>query len=334
MLKYETDSRKVKKGQIFVALKGHTVDGHDYINDAIKNGAIKIVGEKNLNCPIEYEKVPSTEKYLKEHLKDDYADDINKLKIIGVTGTNGKTTTCYLLYQSLILLGEDVAYMGTIGFKYKDDDITLENTTPDILTIYNLLYDVYQKGCKYVVMEVSSHALSYERLYGLHIDYAAFTNLTEDHLDYHKTMENYLNEKLKIIDYLTPEKNLLVNIDDPVGIKFIEKNNGGLTLGLNGELKIDKWNFTPINTKLNFSYHNNSYEVTTNLTSKFNVYNYLTTVGILILMNYDIKDILKLAPKLKAPVGRCETHFVNNGYVVIDYAHTPETSSLCSLRNS
>ena len=324
MLKYETDSRKVKKGQIFVAIKGHTVDGHDYIDDAIKNGAIKIVGEKDISCLVEYEKVKSTEEYLKEHLKEEYADDINKLKIIGITGTNGKTTSCYLLYQSLSLLGENVAYMGTIGFKYQDMDITLENTTPDILTIYNLLYDVYQKGCKYVVMEVSSHSLSYERIYGLHLDYAAFTNLTEDHLDYHKTMENYLNEKLKIINYLTKEKNLLVNIDDPAGIKFIERNKGGLTLGLNGELKINEWNFTPLKTKINFSYKNNTYEVTTNLTSKFNVYNYLTSVGILILMNYDINEILELAPKLKAPAGRCETHFVNNGYVVIDYAHTPD----------
>src|SRR5699024_2507375 len=140
--------------------------------------------------------------------------EINKLKIIGITGTNGKTTTAYLTYQLLNLLGNDCAYLGTIGYKYKDDNVVLENTTPDILTIYSILLNLVDKGCKTVVMEVSSHALSYERIYGLHIDIAAFTNLTEDHLDYHKTMENYLNEKLKIIDYMNTNSILIVNSDD------------------------------------------------------------------------------------------------------------------------
>lgn len=201
-MKYAIDSRKVKPGQIFVAIKGHTVDGHDYISDAINHGAIKIIAEKNVSSTVPVEIVESTEEYLKKELKKEYADTINKLKIIGITGTNGKTTTAYLTYQFLNKLGNKTAYLGTIGFKLPDEEIGTENTTPDILSIYTLLLHAIEKECKTVVMEISSHALSYERIYGLHIDIAAFTNLTEDHLDYHKTMENYLNAKLKIIDYL------------------------------------------------------------------------------------------------------------------------------------
>ena len=201
-MKFQVDSRKITDGQICVAIKGHTVDGHDYIDDAIKNGASKIIAEHEVKCSVPVEVVPSTLEYLKVELKKEYADKINQLKIIGLTGTNGKTTTAYLTYQLLNLFNEKAAYLGTIGFKAPNDEIETDNTTPDILTIYSLLLHAIEIGCKTVVMEVSSHALSYERIYGLHIDIAAFTNLTEDHLDYHKTMENYLNAKLKIVDYM------------------------------------------------------------------------------------------------------------------------------------
>ena len=213
ILKFQVDSRKITDGQIFVAIKGHTVDGHDYIDDAIKNGASKIIAEHEVKCSVPVEVVPSTLEYLKVELKKEYADKINQLKIIGLTGTNGKTTTAYLTYQLLNSFNEKAAYLGTIGFKAPNDEIETENTTPDILTIYSLLLHAIEIGCKTVVMEVSSHALSYERIYGLHIDIAAFTNLTEDHLDYHKTMENYLNAKLKIFDYMNSNGKLIVNHD-------------------------------------------------------------------------------------------------------------------------
>ena len=230
-MKFAIDSRKVKPGQIFVAIKGHTVDGHDYISDAINHGAIKIIAEKNVSSSVPVEIVESTEEYLKKELKREYADTINKLKIIGITGTNGKTTTAYLTYQFLNKLGNKTAYLGTIGFKLPDEEIGTENTTPDILSIYTLLLHAIEKECKTVVMEISSHALSYERIYGLHIDIAAFTNLTEDHLDYHKTMENYLNAKLKIIDYLPENGKLIINTDDEYGQRFIDKFGKGITIG-------------------------------------------------------------------------------------------------------
>ncbi len=324
MNKFETDSRKVKKGQIFVAIKGHTVDGHDYIDEAIANGASIVVAEHPVDVPVELKVVDNSEEYLKEQLALEYKDKLSKLKIVGVTGTNGKTTTCYLTYQLLNLLGVKAAYMGTIGFKYQDMDITLENTTPDILTLYNLLLTALDKDCQVVVMEVSSHSLSFERIYGLKLDIACFTNLTEDHLDYHKTMENYLKEKLKIINYLKEEGTLIVNSDDEAHTAFLQKFNKGLTIGLNGDYKIIDTEITPATTTIKFSYLKKEYIVKTNLTSSFNVYNYLMALAIVNNLGYDINDIIKLTKDIKAPKGRCETYEVNNGYAVIDYAHTPD----------
>ena len=326
-MNYVVDSRKVKPGQIFVALKGHTVDGHDYIPDAIKNGASKIVAEKEVECSVPLEIVPNTEDYLKEALKKEYASKINELKIIGITGTNGKTTTAYLTYQLLNDLGEKAAYIGTIGFKALNEEIETENTTPDILTIYTLLLHSLEIGCKTVVMEISSHALSYERIYGLHIDIAAFTNLTEDHLDYHKTMENYLNAKLKITEYMNSNSKLIVNSDDEASKSFVNKFGTGIKLGYNNkkyDYNIIKADINPAETTIKFTNSNKEYSVTTNLTSKFNVYNYITALAILHEYGYSIDEIIAKTKDIKAPKGRCETHKVNNGYAVIDYAHTPD----------
>ena len=172
MLKYETNSKLVKKGQIFVAIKGNTVDGHDFIDEAIKNGASKIVCEKDLNFDINYEKVLDTKKYLQEHIVKEYSNTVNKLKIIGITGTNGKTTSCYLIYQMLKQLGKKVAYLGTIGFYYNNNKIELNNTTPDILTLYKYLIEAVDNNIEYLVMEISSHALDYERIAGLKLSVA------------------------------------------------------------------------------------------------------------------------------------------------------------------
>ena len=324
MFKYECDSRKVEKGQTFIAVKGLTVDGHDYIEDAIKNGATTIVGEKDLNLSIPYIKVNDSNEYLKETLKKEYSKDINELKLIGVTGTNGKTTSCYLTYQMLLELGVNTAYIGTIGYHHKEEFIELNNTTPDVLTVYKLLIHAKESGCEAVVMEVSSQALSYDRLYGINYSIISFTNLTEDHLDYHKTMENYLKAKLLILDHLTDNAIILANSDDENYIKFKKENHTFLTYGYNGDYKILDFDSTPSETNINFQYKNDKYNVTTPLTSKFNVYNYLTCLSIVNQYGFSINDILKITSKLHAPKGRCEAYKINGGYAVIDYAHTPD----------
>lgn len=324
MFKYENDSRKVQNGQTFIAIKGLTVDGHNYIDKAIQNGASCIVCEKDLDIDIPYIKVDDTSEYQKEILVKEYSNILDKLHIIGVTGTNGKTTSCFLIYQMLLSLGIDAAYIGTIGFYHKDEFIALNNTTPDILVLYQLLVNAQEKGCKVVVMEVSSQALSYDRLFGINFSTIGFTNFTEDHLDYHKTMENYLEAKKLILKHLKDNCVICANSDDEYHNEFNNNSNKFVTFGNNGDYKIIDYSTTPANTNLTFEFNNESYEIAIPLTSKFNVYNYLTMLSIVNQYGIDIKSILDKTSDLKAPKGRCETYLVNNGYAIVDYAHTPD----------
>lgn len=323
-MKYETDSRKIMPGQTFVAIKGHTVDGHDYIDEAIKNGATQIIAEKDITAEVPVKVVKDTNEYLKEHLLKEYSHLLKDIVMIGVTGTNGKTTTCYLTYQFLKKLNLKVAYLGTIGFYFLDEEITINNTTPDMLTIYKLLLNAREKGCTHLVMEVSSHSLYYERIAGLQFKAGAFTNLTIDHLDFHKTMENYLKEKLKLLNYLEPDAPFIVNIDDAAANNFIAKWSNTITLGINGDIKINNYKIYPNETFLNFSYQNKNYDINYNLTSKFNIYNFLTALFLVKSLGYSLEELIKIIPDIKAPKGRCETYKMKDRFIVIDYAHTPD----------
>jgi len=326
MIEFETDSRKVKPGQTFVAIKGYTVDGHDYIDSAIKNGATKIIAERNVDCSVPVEVVKDTKLYLNEELVKKYSKDFENLKIIGITGTNGKTTTAYLLYQFLNKLGNKTAYIGTIGFYYEDYMKELPNTTPDILSLYNLLYEAMEHNCTTVVMEVSSHSLEEKRIEGIRFDRAAFTNLTQDHLDFHKTMENYLNAKLKILNYLKPDGVLVLNNDDNYAHNFMDNSFEKITIGFSdgASIKVENVDYSITNTKIDFIENKEKYSVETNLLSKFNVYNYLTCYAILKSLKYSFEDIKKVTKVVYPPKGRCEIIRVNNGIAVVDYAHTPD----------
>ena len=325
MLKYETDSRKVLPGQTFVAIPGYTVDGHDFIEKAIENGAKSLIVSKDVNYDIPTTKVENTTDYLSELLVKEYSQEFKDMNFIGITGTNGKTTTCYLIYQLLKLFNVNAAYLGTIGFYHGDNFIPLNNTTPDILTLYKLLLNAKENGCNTVVMEVSSHALDLKRIAGLSFDIVGFTNLTQDHLDYHKTMEEYLHAKLKISNYLKDNSLLIVNNDDPKALDFKHKIKNNLSIGLNeADIKITNYKISPDHTNIEFNYQGSTYEVITNLTSKFNVYNYLFALTTLANLGFKIEDIIEKTKDIVPPKGRCETYKVNNGYAVIDYAHTPD----------
>ncbi len=325
MLKYETDSRKVLPGQIFVAIPGYTVDGHDFIDMAIKNGASGLIVSKDVNYDIPTTKVKDTTKYLTEKLIKEYSQEFKDMKFIGLTGTNGKTTTCYLIYQLLRSFNVKAAYLGTIGFYYEDDFIPLNNTTPDILTLYKLIINAKEKGCTTIVMEVSSHALDLNRIAGINFDIVEFTNITQDHLDYHKNMEEYLKTKLKITNYLKENGKLIVNNDDDKSTCFKERVKNSLSIGLNeADIKITEYKIAPDHTIVNFNYFEKNYEVKTNLTSKFNVYNYLFALATLVSLGFDINEVIAKTNNIIPPKGRCETYKVNNGYAVIDYAHTPD----------
>ena len=322
MINIKTNSRKVKPGDTFVAIKGFTVDGHDYIEDAIKAGATKIVC-KHGSYSVETLVVPSTKEWVQKYIVDNYKEEVNKLRIIGVTGTNGKTTTCFLTYQALKKLGVNAAYMGTIGFYYGDTKYELNNTTPEILDLYSYFIEALDHGVTDVVMEVSSHSLCEKRVEGLEFSEVAFTNLTEDHLDYHKTMENYLNAKLLILKQIKKDGVVIVNNDDDYG-KYFEVGNYK-TLGYSGNnYKILDYSQTDKGTLISFMVDGKSYEVETNLRSKFNVYNYLTCLALLNNLGFSIDEIAEVTKSIYPPKGRCEQIAVNGGEAVIDYAHTPD----------
>ena len=319
MIKIKTDSRKVVAGDTFVAIKGLTVDGHDFIEKAIANGATKIVCEHG-SYAVETLVVLNTKEWLQQYLLDNYKDEVNKIKLIGMTGTNGKTTTCFLTYQMLLSLGKKAAYMGTIGFYMPNVKRELNNTTPEILDVYSMITEAIEAGCEYFVMEVSSHSLVQKRIEGLEFSVEAFSNLTEDHLDFHKTMENYLHAKMLILDQL--KGTIIVNDDDPYAKYFETKSYK--TLGYNGsDYQILNYEETDKGTLIKFK-ADKEYSVETNLKCKYNVYNYLTALGILNTLGFSIEDIIKITKDIYAPRGRCEQIKVRNSYAVIDYAHTPD----------
>lgn len=324
MINIKIDSRKIKPGDIFVALPGSTVDGHDFVEKAYENGAAKAIVEHKVPCAIEQEVVNNTKEWLTNYVSENYQEQVNELNIIGVTGTNGKTTTAYLTYQLLNKLGSKTAYIGTIGFYIPDEAVMeLPNTTPDILDLYELILTAKEKGCKNVMMEVSSHALHQNRVKGLKFKVAAFTNLTQDHLDYHKTMENYLEAKKLILKQL--EGPMIVNSDDSYAQSWLDSYDNTKTYGFNGtDYQIISYEDTLKGTKLKFKYNDKEYETETNLKSKFNVYNYITTLSLVNNMGFSIEQILEVTPSIYPPKGRCEIIPVKDGIAVIDYAHTPD----------
>jgi len=321
MDKIKTNSNEVKSGDTFIALKGFKEDGHKYIEDAIKNGATKIIceyGDYDTDTII----VPNTKDYLNEYLDNNYSCLFNNLKIIGITGTNGKTTTAFITHNMLNKLGFKSAYIGTIGFYINGDFIKdLNNTTPDTLTLYKLIKEAYDNDCKYIVMEVSSHSLDMNRLSSIKLNISLFTNLTQDHLDYHKDMDNYLNSKLKIIDYLKDDGVLIVNNDSEYSKYFNFKNKK--SIGFNTST-YQVTNYINSKDLINFKYNDNEYSVKINLKSKFNVYNYMSSLSILNSLGISNEDIISVSSLIDAPPGRMETIIYKNNYIIIDYAHTPD----------
>lgn len=318
-MKIKCDSRKVEKGDTFVAIKGFGKDGHDYILDAIENGATTIVCEKGL-YEVDTLIVKNSKDYLIRYLKENYYEQIKDLKLIGMTGTNGKTTTCFLLYQALKKLDYKCAYIGTIGF-YLDEKIKdLNNTTPDILDIYEMLLAAKEHGCEYVMMEVSSHALDMKRVEGLEFDVAIFSNLTKDHLDYHLDMKTYALAKQKLFYQLKHNGTAIVNADDDYKSFFMVHNNT-ITYGLKeGDIKISDYTVDIHGSKFQIEAQN--YEMS--LIGKHNLYNMLVVIIVLRTMKIEEEVIKKIVSELDAPKGRMEIVRCDNNIIVVDYAHTPD----------
>ena len=310
------DSRKVNKGDTFIALRGINNDGHKYVMDAIKNGATTVIveeGEYSVNTVL----VKDTNKYLKEYLENNYYDKISKLKLIGMTGTNGKTTTCYLIYQALNKLDKKCAYIGTLGFYLIDEKRILNNTTPNIYELYEMLLEAVDKNYEYVVMEVSSQGLAMGRVDTLIFDYVIFSNLTQDHLDYHSTIDNYVLEKQKLF-LKTNNSFAIINNDDKYKDYFI-LDNKNITYGkTSNDYKIGNI----ISTIKGSSFKLNDEEYFTKLIGEYNIYN--ITVVIVLLKLLEIDNIKEIIEELDTPNGRMDIINYKDNTVVIDYAHTPD----------
>ena len=317
-----TDSRKVKKGDTFIALRGVDTDGHDYIEAAIDNGASKIICETG-DYPVETVRVDNTNQYYLDYIYNTYYDKVKGLKLIGVTGTSGKTTTCFLVYNMLKDLGCKVAYIGTIGF-YMDDFVReLNNTTPLIDELYGILSECVDNNMEYVVMEVSSHALDLNRVYGLEFDACGFTNISQDHLDYHKTIEAYASCKVKLFHMLRGNKNSVINIDDDHSSMFLVDGNNNLTISENkGDVSIYDIKLTNLGIDFKFDYLGKSYSKTIDMVGKYNIYNYMMAVMLINSFGFDIDSILKL--DVKAPRGRMEMVKFGTNSIFVDYAHKPD----------
>lgn len=326
MINIKTNSKKILPGDIFVALRGIRSDGHDYIEDAIKRGAKKIIAEEG-KYSINYEIVENTRTYLEKYLSENYNDRFNKIQIIGVTGTNGKTTVTKLLSSSLNALGHKCASIGTIGF-YINDELkeNLENSTPDLCDLYDYIDEAIDEGCEYLVMEVSSHALMNGRVETLMFNHAIFTNLTQDHLDYHVTMENYALAKQRLFKKIKPGGIAIVNYDDYYANNFLFPINHNITYGYNegATFRIVEDELKENSTMFKFKYRDDKYQVNTKLVGKFNIYNTLPVIIFLLCIGTEPIKVLKTIYSVKAPKGRFEVIPYRDNKIVVDYAHTPD----------
>jgi len=317
------NSKKIKTGDIFIALKTNN-DGHQYVEDAIKNGASKVIVEHG-NYNVETIKVDDTKEYLVNYLYDNYYDKIKNLKLIGITGTNGKTTTSMLIHNLLNKLGKKCAYIGTNGF-YIDKFIKkIPNTTPEILDIYELLLECIENDCEYVCLETSSHGLHQKRLEKLEFDFAIFSNLTHEHLGYHKTMENYALAKQKLFKMLKEESYAIINNDDKYKDYFILDNNKNLTYGYgNSDYQIIDYNMNFSGSVFTIKFNDNTHTFQTNMLGKHNIYNSLVSIIVLHKIGYSFDEINNILSKISAPQGRMEVIEYKNNNIIIDYAHTPD----------
>ena len=320
----QSDSRKVLPGDTFIAIKGIDRDGHDYIEKAIENGATKIIAEHG-NYSVETVIVEDTEKYLIQYLHEHYDPYIRKLKLIGITGTNGKTTSAFLLHTALNQLGKKTGYIGTVGFYVKDKIRSLANTTPNLYTLYSIFLECLEMGVEQVVLEVSSQAICGHRVEGLLFDYAVFTNLTEDHLDFHKTMENYALAKQQLFRQLKPGGKAIVNVDDDYKDYFLLERNHNITFGKKeSDYQIGDIKMNTMGSVFTVTHQDETTLLKTQLIGEYNIYNLMITVIVLSDMRISMDMIKNLCAHLNAPVGRMETMNYLDNRIIVDYAHTPD----------
>ncbi|WP_308003173.1 UDP-N-acetylmuramoyl-L-alanyl-D-glutamate--2,6-diaminopimelate ligase [uncultured Chryseobacterium sp.] len=321
------DSRKVTENSLYIAMRGTVVDGHSFIASSVEKGATAIVCEEfpeNIDENATYVKVKDSSKILGHLASNFYRNPSEKLKLIGVTGTNGKTSVSTLLFDIFKNLGYDSALLSTVEIRIGEKIIPATHTTPDVITINKILAQAVEEGCEFAFMEVSSHGIAQNRIEGLHFKIAGFTNLTHDHLDYHKTFDEYLKTKKRFFDQLEDSAVAITNVDDKNGNVMLQntkatKRSYALKTMADFHGKLLEVDFNGM--LLNF----NGKEFWTTLTGKFNVYNLLLVFGIASELGFESDEILQAISKLKRVSGRFETFKSDGGiFFIVDYAHTPD----------
>jgi len=324
------NSRKVTPGDVFVCIEGFSADGHDYVLNAIESGAIVVICKKDLDIDenITVIKVSDTRKALAITASNVLENPVNDIKLIGVTGTNGKTTSAFMVKSILEKAGYKTGLIGTIANYIGNSKIKAERTTPESLELHKLFKDMRDEEVKYCVMEVSSHSLALDRVYGIRFSQGVFTNLTQDHLDFHKTFENYYEAKLQLFKNATSS---IVNIDDSYGTKIVKDIPADsiiTTYSIEGEGDLVAKNILNHSRGVEFDLQYKEEKIHINLCipGRYNVYNALCSAGACISEGISLKSI-KLGLEDVVVPGRCEiaTKEYDLGFdVVIDYAHTPD----------
>ena len=321
-----TDSRIVKQNDVFVAVRGTVSDGHDFISKAIDNGAVAIVCEEfplELVKDVSYIQVENSQKVLAYIAAGFYNYPSENLKIIGVTGTNGKTTIASLLYDLFNNLNIKSALLSTVEYKIADKKYPATHTTPDAISLNKLFAEMLTENCEYCFMEVSSHSINQFRIEGIKFMGAVFTNLTHDHLDYHKTFNNYRDTKKALFDNLPENSFALVNADDKnasVMLQNTKAKKSNYSLKRNSDFKAKV-----IESHLNGTLMSiNNTELWTLFTGDFNALNLTAVFGVANLCGIDNEEIVMGISKLVPVRGRFETIQMSNITGIIDYAHTPD----------
>ncbi|SNR69772.1 UDP-N-acetylmuramoyl-L-alanyl-D-glutamate--2,6-diaminopimelate ligase [Desulfurobacterium atlanticum] len=324
------DSRHIKPGYLFFAVKGFQRDGHDFIEDAIKKGAVAVIGsdaerlKKFKNRKISLIKTRNIRKTLGNIAHTFHGKPSEKLKLIGITGTNGKTTTSFIIYQALKNLGKKVGLIGSVYYITPLSCEKADRTTPPPIKLNQLLKRMVNEGAEYAVMEVSSHSISLHRIEGIKFNAGIFTNLSPEHLDFHKNIHSYFLAKYKFTDFIKKEGIFATNSDDffgriIAGLKAIHQFKM-VSYGYSGDIKIEKYihknGFSEIELSLPFK----NLKLKTNLKGKFNVYNIAAAVSILNYLDIDIERMKHVFKDISVP-GRLEE--IAPG-IFIDYAHTPD----------
>ena len=321
------DSRKIHDGNLFVAMKGTLVDGHQFITKAISLGAKAILCEDlptERSADVTYVRVADTENEVGKVATAFYDYPSKKLKLVGVTGTNGKTTVATLLYNMFRKLGYKCGLLSTVCNYIEESAIPADHTTPDPIELNYLLHKMVEAGCDYVFMECSSHAIAQKRIGGLTFTGGIFTNLTRDHLDYHKTFENYRNAKKAFFDMLPKSAFVITNADDKNGMYMVQNTKATVKTYSMSRMADFKANIVEMHFAgmyLNVDGH----EVGVQFIGKFNVSNLLAVYGTAIMLGQKSEDILVALSTLHSVSGRLEPIQSADGYTaIVDYAHTPD----------